>query len=101
MMSASISAISLSGMNAAQSALSVSAHNIANLGTAGFRRQEVRQTAVESGGVSTDVRAAAEPGEAMAADMVGLLQAKNSFLANLAVFRRGDAMTGALLDVTG
>lgn len=31
--------------------------------------------------------------------MVGLLEAKNSFLANLAVFRSSDAMAGALLDM--
>jgi NitT/TauT family transport system substrate-binding protein len=34
-------------------------------------------------------------------DMVGLLESKNSFLANLAVFRTGDRMAGALLDVVG
>jgi hypothetical protein len=33
--------------------------------------------------------------------MVGLLQAKNSFLANLAVFKTGDRMTGSLLDALG
>jgi hypothetical protein len=33
--------------------------------------------------------------------MVGLLQARNAFLANLAVFRSSSAMTGALLDITG
>ena len=39
----SISAIALSGMNAAQTGLQVAAHNIANLNTAGFRRQQVLQ----------------------------------------------------------
>jgi len=31
-------------------------------------------------------------------DVVGLLKAKNAFLANLAVFRTADRMTGALLN---
>ena len=31
--------------------------------------------------------------------MVGLLQAKNAFLANLAVFRTSDRMMGSLLDM--
>ena len=100
-MSSSISAISLSGMNAAQSALGVSAHNIANLGTPNFRRQQVQQVAAASGGVTTQVGQAAEPGESLATDVVDMLQAKNAFLANLSVFRTSDRMTGALLDVVG
>ena len=36
-------AISLSGMNAAQTTMDVSAHNIANLGTRDFLRQQVVQ----------------------------------------------------------
>ena len=41
---ASISSIALSGMNAAQTQLQASAHNVANLSTEGFKRQEVVQT---------------------------------------------------------
>jgi flagellar hook protein FlgE len=37
----------------------------------------------------------------MESDLVGLLQAKNGFLANLAVFRTSHQMMGSLLDVTG
>ena len=94
----SVSAIALSGMNAAQTSLQASAHNIANLGTAGFRREQVVQTEDVAGGVSTGLTRAAEAGEAMTTDMVGLLQSKNLFLANLAVFRASDRMAGALLD---
>jgi len=50
---ASISSIALSGMNAAQTTLNSSAHNIANMNTSGFRRQEVVQSAQPGGGVST------------------------------------------------
>ena len=96
----SISSVALSGMNAAQSTLNASAHNIANLNTAGFRRQEVVQTPETNGGVSTTVTTARTPGPALETDVVTQLQAKNAFLANLAVFKTSDKMAGALLDQT-
>lgn len=90
----STAAIALSG-------LQVAAHNIANLGTAGFRRQQVAQASVASGGVGVSVSQTSQPGDAPEADIVGELQAKNAFLANLAVFATGDRMLGSLLDVAG
>jgi flagellar hook-associated protein FlgK len=97
----SSSAIALSGMSAARAGLQASAHNIANLGTGGFRRQQVAQGTAPAGGVSVSLSQAAESGNLPETDMVGLLQAKHSFLANLAVFRAGDRMMGSLLDVVG
>jgi flagellar basal body rod protein FlgC len=94
-----VSAIALSGMTAATSSLGSSAHNIANLGTAGFKRQLASQEALEGGGVVTRFDRAVAPGSAIEADMVGLLSAKNAFLANLAVFRASDAQSGVLLDI--
>ena len=94
-----VSSIALSGMSAAQTGLQVSAHNIANLNTAGFRRQQVAQESVSAGGVDISLTQASDAGNAMETDMVGLLQAKNAFLANLAVFKTSDQMTGSLLDV--
>ena len=94
----SISAIALSGMNAAQTGLQVAAHNIANLNTEGFRRQQVLQSSVAPAGVSTTLTRSAESGEAMLTDVVGLLPSKNAFLANLAVFRHQDDALGSLLD---
>jgi flagellar basal body rod protein FlgC len=79
----SISSISPSGMNAAQTSMSASAFNIANRGVDGFRRELVQK--------STD----------RVSDIVGLLHAKNSFLANLAVFKTSVKMTGTLLDTLG
>ena len=96
----SISSISSSGMAAAQTRLQTSAHNIANLPTENFRRQEVSQTPQPGGGVSTTVSQAAQPGSALEADVVAQLQAKNEFLANLSVFKTTNTMQGALLDVT-
>jgi flagellar hook-associated protein FlgK len=63
----STSSISLSGMNAALTSLGAAAHDIANLNTPNFRRQQVQR--------------ASEPGDATETDVVGELQAKNSFLA--------------------
>jgi flagellar hook protein FlgE len=95
----SISSISLSGMNAAQTQLNASANNIANLNTDGFSRQEVTLTAQPQGGVTASVGTASQPGESLVTDVVAQLQAKNAFLANLAVFKTQDKMAGALLDI--
>jgi len=97
----SISSISLSGMNAAQTALSASAFNIANLGTDDFRRQRVEQTSTVQPGVSATLGQAAVPGDAMVTDLVDMLQAKNAFLANLAVFKTSAKLAGTLLDTIG
>jgi flagellar hook protein FlgE len=82
-------------MSAAQLSLQASAHNIANLNTANFRRAQVVPSAGLSG-VNTSVMPAQQPGNAIADDLVSQLQAKNAFLANLAVFRTHDRMTGSL-----
>jgi len=97
----SVSAIALSGMNAAQTGLQAGAHNIANLNTRNFRREQVLQSAQAEGGVSATLTQSTETGNALETDMVGQLQSKNAFLANLAVFRASDRMTGSLLDIAG
>jgi flagellar basal body rod protein FlgG len=97
----STAAIALSGMNAAGVSLQASAHNIANLATPGFRRAVSVQASSAFGGVSASLAQASGPGDSPETDMVGLLQAKNAFLSNLAVFRTGDRMMGSLLDATG
>lgn len=92
------SSIALSGMNAAQQQLNASAGNIANLGTPGYRRQQVTQTADAQVGVTARTERAAVEGEALAQDLVAQLQAKNAYLANLAVFKSADKMAGVLLN---
>lgn len=96
----SLSAISLSGMSAAQARLDAASHNIANMGTAGFRREQVTQSAAADGDVTTSRMQLPQEGNALEADLVGQLAAKSLFLANLAVFRTNDRMVGALLDAT-
>lgn len=95
----SISSIALSGMNAAQTTLNASAHNVANMNTSGFRRQEVAQSAQVVGGVSTTLTTASNEGASLETDVVAQLRAKNSFLASLAVFKTSDKMAGALLNM--
>ena len=94
----SISSIALSGLNAAQTSLNASAHNVANLATEGFKRQETVQTEQPGGGVQASVRRAETAGNALETDVVTQLQAKHSFIANLAVFKTSNQMAGALLD---
>ena len=83
----SLSSIALSGMNAAQTRLDTTAHNVANLATDGFKRQETVQSEQAGGGVTATVRRAETAGNALESDVVAQLQAKNSFMANLAVFK--------------
>ena len=95
----SVSSIALSGLNAAQNSLNTSAHNVANLETEGFKRQESVQTEQAGGGVSTTVREASTAGNALEQDVVTQLQAKHAYIANLAVFKAQDKMAGALLNI--
>lgn len=94
-----VASISLSGMRAAQAGLDASAHNIANLSTPDFQREQVQQSTTLGGGVTAAFSQADAPRHAIETDMVDQLVARNGFLANLAVFRAGDQMLGALLDV--
>jgi flagellar basal body rod protein FlgC len=94
----SISSISLSGLRAAQSALDVAAGNVAKLETPGYRRRVVVQSDTPEGGTRVTTAAAAAPGSDLAADLVGALQARDAFAANLAVFRGGERLLGWLVD---
>ena len=94
-----LQAISLSGMNAARMALEVSAHRIANLSMPGNQSQKPMSTTIVQGGVSAfSGEVQIERGK-LEGDFVGVLVAKNQFLANRAVFRANDRMIGSLLDL--
>lgn len=94
----STASIAFSGVQAAQTRLQASAHNVANSQTEGFRPLEVEQSTQSGGGVSTQVERSSQPGTGLEGDMVAQLQAKNAFLANLSVFKTNDAMLGTLLN---
>lgn len=97
---APISSIAHSGLQAAQTRLQASAHNVANLQTEGFQRQEVRQQArADGGGVDAGTVRSPRAGAALEADVVEQLAAKNAFVASAAVFRAADRMAGTLLDL--
>lgn len=94
-----VASVSLSGMRAALARLDAAGHNIANLSTPGFRRQQVLADTQAAGGVQTSFAQSERQGANIEADMVDQLVAKNAFLANLAVFRTGDQLLGSLLDI--
>lgn len=98
---ASTMSIALTGMHAAGTQLGVAGHNIANAATRDFRRQTIEARALPTGGVAVSLGQSPQHGAALEEDMVGLLQAKHAFMANLAVFKAQDRMTGSLLDTLG
>lgn len=105
--STSAASTGLSGMRAAQLRLDTSAHNVANVLTPGFQRQQVAQTAQPgSGGVMAQVgrepatlAQGADGFDRLAEDMVEQRMSLYSFAANLRTVQTQDAMLGALLDV--
>jgi flagellar basal-body rod protein FlgC len=97
---ASISSIATSGMHAAQQRLQASAHNLANLQTDGFQRQQVVQLErSDAGGVDIATRRSESLGVSIASEVVDHISAQVDFAANVNVFRTADRMAGALLSV--
>jgi len=94
-----ISAIALSGMNAATLRLDVSANNIANAVTPVFRRQQVVQQAQAGGGVAASVTQAETAGSDLPADIVQQMTALYSFKANLRSVQVEHDVLGTLLDL--
>lgn len=88
-------------MNVAQTRLDVAANNIANLNTDNFARKEVVQADLPQGGATVaDVKAAVQSGSNLEADMVTLLQARNTYMANLSVFKsNNDMLMGMIIDI--
>lgn len=93
--------VSLSGINTAQTRLDVAANNIANLSTDNFTRKEVVQADLPAGGARVaEVRSAAQPGSNLEADMVEQLQARNTYMTNLSVFKsNNDLLMGTIIDI--
>lgn len=78
--------------------LDSSAHNIANVQTGNFRRQEVTQQSQPQGGVKADVWRADVAGNALVEDMVQQRSASYAFVASLKVIQTEKKMMGSLLD---
>lgn len=95
----SISSIAQSGLNVASLGLQVAAHNVANVGTEGFTRQEVVRSTQASGGVGAAVRQAPQPGADLEQDLVSQLQLSYEFKANVLSLKAEDERLGTLLDL--
>jgi flagellar hook protein FlgE len=103
--------IALSGMQAAQAQLNVTAQNIANLETPGYQSQRVDLADLSTGGVaiagiSNDPAAGPATPDGVAgsnvdlgSELINLTRAKLLYSANAAVVKVGQRMTGALLDM--
>ena len=94
----SLSSIALSGMNAAQTQLGVAANNLANSQTPAYSAETATLQSQAGGGVNASVGSTSTT-PSMETDVVQQLQAKNAFLANLAVFKTSNQLAGALLNV--
>jgi len=112
---------SKSGLQAEQRRLDASAHNVANVGTDGFRRQVATAQERPSGGVEARVDSVEVSEEAqralaeakaeglpqpendvnVAEETVNQVAAKAGFQANAKALRAQDKTIGALLDATG
>ena len=92
--------IALSGMQSAQTRVAVSAHNVANLLTDGFRPQRAVQTSVSAGGSQASVAMAASP-ESVSFDqeIIDQIVAKNQYEASARVLSVSAEMRGSLLDL--
>jgi flagellar hook protein FlgE len=106
--------ISLSGLDFAQRSLAVSANNVANVNTPGFKASEAVGTALAGGGVSTAVRPTrAAPDEIgnldgsytigsntdLVHELVSRSVAVAAYRANLSAIRSEDQMTRTLLRI--
>lgn len=92
---------SLSGINVAQTRLDVSANNIANLSTENFTRKEVKQADTLNGGTNVaDIQNATQSGNNLEADMVEQINARNTYMTNLSVFKsNNDMLMGTIIDI--
>jgi len=93
------STTALSGVQAARLHLDSAAHNIANIDTPDFRRQQTLQQTLEPAGVQTSVTQSDTTGSALETDRVEQMAASYSFQANLGVIQTEDRMMGKLIDL--
>jgi len=93
-----LGAIALSGLQAAKTRLNVSANNVANAQTEGFRPSTVQTRAQTGGGVQTTVQTADTPQVDWVAERVEQISATYAFKANLQSLRVDDDTLGRLLN---
>ncbi len=112
--------VSASGMRAASTRQSVTAHNVANVNTPGFRALRAQNTTRAEGGVEVSVSPPTATGNVASADalaslpdpmarsnvdmareQVGSIVNTNSFKANANAFRAQDDALGTLMNIVG
>jgi flagellar hook protein FlgE len=99
------SAASVSGMQAAITRQSVSAHDVANINTDGFGQYSAHQTDMKPAGtrvshISRELNSSENPSNTdFATEAVEQKESLNDLKANTAVIKVQDRMTGALLDI--
>lgn len=97
--------IALSGLTAQKQRLAVTASNVANVSTEGYKPLEARlssQTIAGEGGAGVTASVGEKAGSDsvdLSEEAVNLIVTKAAFKANLAVIKTQDEMTSALLDV--
>lgn len=89
----------LSGMQTAMRRLASASHNIANLGTEGFRRELAAAQTQQGGGVQVALDYAGVPGDQLAGDVVAQRVALYEFTANMQTLKTEQEMLGTLLDL--
>lgn len=99
-MPAPVLSIAVAGFRAASFRLSASAHNLANLGTEGFRPLRARQSAQPGGGVeATFSRAEAPEAVDVGRELVEQLRARLQAGASLLVVGEAQKTHGRLIDL--
>ncbi|GLR11660.1 hypothetical protein GCM10007907_04500 [Chitinimonas prasina] len=100
-MSVSALGAGLSGMLGYQRALDVSAHNVANTLTSGFRARQpdFSEGTPPGSGVRVAPSASSSEGTQIETEMVGQLIYKAGFQASAKVVSTADQMLGALIDI--
>ncbi|MFZ4125569.1 MAG: flagellar basal body protein [Rickettsiales bacterium] len=93
------SKIALTGLNASERRLAVSANNTANATTPNFTAQRVVQSSVVEGGVRTDVVNVEGEGVSLEQEAIDQNLATYTFKANLKVLKAKEEMDKALLDI--
>jgi flagellar hook protein FlgE len=93
-----VSSIAQSSLNALTTKLEVSANNIANSATEGFRSSQVNLAARQDGGVDATVATTDEQVD-ISREAVEMLSTVNGFKANLQVLKADKEMTKSLLDI--
>ncbi len=104
----------VSGILASTTLINTSAHNVANISTEGFKKDEVHLSSRASGGVDARVEKSTEPGLALyssdgtlitgsnvnlAEEVVNQILAKTMLKASAQVIKTVDKMQGSLLDI--